>query len=468
MTRAWFVALAIGLLGPALLGPASTSARSSASSMTVKLSDRSIPASFAGQLTVDFHGDAASGCASRGLCGYSGTVSWRPSATGMLDVLSYREHGRLRYTLDLEAGNPNSVTGALGGVTTAKVQLSTPGSTPAVSSCLDATSTGESLPLPIRHDRVVFTLADTSPPLLASHCAGPLDSDIIPALPAPALALAAVLHGRRTISLASSRSYSSHGFADTVQSRLSIRLGRPGHATTTSAVPEAGRYHEIFVTYRATVAGSVLERVSGDADPDMCTLIGSCGVFGTLTLIPDIAGGKAAIDAIAPAGRPYQDLLAAVGLSTRGSAKGVEAVGQVSWNGGVLESDLSQGSTSCRDSAPLGPGAITLAAAKGRLEAQYTPGSTFMLRTRCPGPEDAGVQAFATGEIPLTRLAHRTIRLRLTSGASYSDYGYTVRTIPHLTLTLTRVRVSAGVAGVTSSFTGSFFGSTDRRLSLHP
>ena len=129
MTRAWFVALAIGLLGPALLGPASTSARSSASSMTVKLSDRSIPASFAGQLTVDFHGDAASGCASRGLCGYSGTVSWRPSATGMLDVLSYREHGRLRYTLDLEAGNPNSVTGALGGVTTAKVQLSTPGST---------------------------------------------------------------------------------------------------------------------------------------------------------------------------------------------------------------------------------------------------------------------------------------------------------------------------------------------------
>ncbi|MDQ6775077.1 MAG: hypothetical protein M3071_02405 [Actinomycetota bacterium] len=46
------------------------------------------------------------------------------------------------------------------------------------------------------------------------------------------------------------------------------------------------------------------------------------------------------------------------------------------------------------------------------------------------------------GRTSLTRSAHGTIRISLTNGSTFEDYGYTGRTIPRLTLSLTPVRVS--------------------------
>jgi hypothetical protein len=47
-----------------------------------------------GALTVDFHGDPAT-CASAGLCGVSGTVSWDVAGPGTLIAIGYRDQGQL-------------------------------------------------------------------------------------------------------------------------------------------------------------------------------------------------------------------------------------------------------------------------------------------------------------------------------------------------------------------------------------
>jgi hypothetical protein len=264
-------------------------------------------------------------------------------------------------------------------------------------------------------------------------------------LPAPTLPLHSVLDGRVTVPLSASRGFASGGFAGTVQSNLAIRLGRPGRWMT-AQTGNATASHEVEVSYRATLAGSVVEHVRGNADPGVCTLLGSCGLEGTLTLEPRVTSGRADLYAIASARRPYRDLLTAVGVSTRGNAKGILTTGSVSWNrGGVLASDLGQGSTSCHDSAPLGSGAIFLGVHRRHVDAQYSAGfGTFAVRTRCPGPEARNGATLATGEIPLTQLRRRTIKLSLNSGATSQDYGYDVRATAHLTLTLTRVRVTTG------------------------
>lgn len=67
------------------------------------------------------------------------------------------------------------------------------------------------------------------------------------------------------------------------------------------------------------------------------------------------------------------------------------------------------------------------------------------IRTRCPGPEDESAVPLTGGAVPLDRLRRRTITLALTTGPSFLDYGYDIRSVAHLTLTLTRVRTRARV-----------------------
>jgi hypothetical protein len=455
MTRTGFLALGTALLAPLLLAPALADAQSIQGSVVAiygpgspkVISTQEIPARFAGLLTVDFHGDPASGCASAGLCGYAGTVAWQPPPTGSVEILEDRVYGHLHYELDL---TPNSDTAlAFGGVTTSSVKLSTAAGV--ASNCLDASSAGASLMLPLAHGRVAFTLADTSPSLLTSRCAGPLESDIAPELPAPTLSLAAVQHGRTTISLDASHPFSSHGFAGTVDSTLSVALGKPGRRTRPRAntVPKGiptERYRQLDVTYRASVSGTAVDQVQGDANPAICAPLGSCGLSGTLTFAPAAKRVAAELVFATPARKPARDLLAAVGLRRGAGTKGVTATGAVSWsNGGEVAALLHQSGSTCSDSAPLGGGSILLAAGKGRLVALYLPGLGSALRTRCPGPESSNAVALASAEVPMSRLRRRTTTLTLSSTRPFLDYGYDIRPEAHLTLTLTRVNTHSQV-----------------------
>jgi hypothetical protein len=445
------------LLAPAPAGAQSTSVGLLAGA--TQISQQSIPVRFAGQLTVTFHGDAASGCALRGLCGYSGTVSWRPPPVGTLEISTFRVHGRRQYLVGLVAGNPSDFFGPVSGVTSAHVELSsTPlGSPPTVAaSCLDAVSTGEPFVLAVQHGRVSFALTSPTPSLLSTHCAGPLTSDLAPELPAPTVALSAVLGGRTSVDLTAARVFASHGFAGTVESSLTVALGRPGRAMRTQSSEPSGQTstRELQVLYRATLSGSVVERVTGDADLADCTELGSCGVAGTVTVTPHALATKTSLLTVAPKRTSYRDQLAAVGLRHGGHTKNIVAFGTVGWRTGVVQADLGPASAICRDSAPLGLGAIVLSVAGGRLAAAYL-GLTEPPRTRCPGPATDEAASIAAGVVPVSELAHRTITVTLTKGGSYADYGYDVRTVPDLKLTLTRV----GVRAVSSTQSGAFSGS---------
>jgi hypothetical protein len=448
MTRGRLVALLLAvvvasLLAPALAGAQSTSGFTLFGSGGTPFSVRQIPVRFTGQLTVDFHGDPASGCAGAGLCGYTGTVSWRPPPTGALEIYASRDHGRLSYAFDLAPGSLTSYPGISAGLATANVQLSESALAAPTSNCLDATATGNSFMLPVRHGRVAFTLVGASPSLLSTRCAGPLDSDVTPEIPAPTLPLSAVLRGRRAVSFAASHGFASHGFAGTVESTLTVSLGRPGRTSVTATRDHSLPFRQIQVLYRATLSGSIVEHIAGSADPAICTPLGSCGISGTVTLAPHGTDVPASINAVASARTPLRNLLTAVGVSTGGQTKGIVTTGVVTWDGGLATASLDQASGTCNDSAPLEQGNLLLIGGNGRFEAQFEPGAydTSTGRTRCPGPADTGAPFLAAGAVPAKRLDHRTIKLSLTKGSRFDDYGYTVHTVPHLVLTLTRVRV---------------------------
>jgi hypothetical protein len=106
-----------------------------------------------------------------------------------------------------------------------------------------------------------------------------------------------------------------------------------------------------------------------------------------------------------------------------------------------VHADLRQLSEHCTDAASLFGGSVEFNYTGRRMVAGYSPNS---VRTRCPGPF-ASSAPVATVGIPLGRLRARFVRLRLDSGTSWQDDGYTARSVPHLLLTLTRERVHEGL-----------------------
>jgi hypothetical protein len=403
-----------------------------------------IPVHMRGQLTVQFHGDAAAGCAHWGLCGYSGTVSWRPSAMGELIV--DRTLGRHRATTVTYL--PSFPRGPIvpGGVTTADVALDAGSAAPAGSHCVDVATTGEFLRLPVRAGRVSVSLAGAFPSLLVTRCAGPRDPDVIPQLPVRSLSVAGLTKGRAVISLVVSRPLSAHGFSGSISSTIALYLGTPGRTTgaggTSSGPPgsRSTRVRQIDVGYRATISGSVVEQVRGAPNQLLCAPLGSCGLTGTITLTPHARTGHATLTAQELASGPRRALLAAVGLSP-GPAAGVTGFGAVRWSGaGSMAADLTQGPERCGDAVKLDSGDLLMRTARGRLGVSYTPSGLdgTLQATRCPGPLPADAVA-AAGGVPVSMLGRRTTRIRLTTGFEAADDGYDIRFVPDMTLTLTRV-----------------------------
>lgn len=406
------------------------------------LTHMSIPVRVTGLLSVQFHGDAAAGCARWGLCGYDGTVSWQPPPTASLTIL--RTNGRHPST-DIELlPDFSSGPAALSGVTSASVTLAGNPSSAAASRCIDATGAGQGASFSVRHGRVTFSLADESP-LLLTRCAGPRDDDVLPHLPAPVVSMAALKRGHTTISLAASHPLQAHGFVGSVTSTVALHLGRPGRARTENDSLPLGKTQpgrEIAVTYRGSVSGNVVEDVRGAANPLECGPVGSCGLKGTITLSPHAtAFGALVVEEKATV--PRRRLLAAVGLAP-GSPGNVVGLGFVGWRGGgTVTSDLSQGAERCRDTTRAGPSGVIMVTSRSGWAAGTFPGGLLGApgaSTRCPGP------TLSTGTIssdltPLSWLDQRTIRVTLTNGSTVHDNGYGVQIVPYLTLTLTRLKV---------------------------
>ncbi len=403
----------------------------------------SIPVRITGLLFVQFHGDPSAGCARWGLCGYSGTVSWRPPPTASVQI--ERTSGRHSRTAVQLFPDFNARPQTPNGVTTASVTLAGGPSEPA-SRCLDAGQSGEAASFQLRGGRVTFSLSRESPSLLLTRCAGPRDADVLPQVPAPTIPLTTLERGHRTISLAASGLLHSHGFAGSITSTLAVHVGRPGKPRTETNHTSGRRGtpgREIVVTYRARLRGTVVEEIRGAANPLACEALGSCGVTGTITMTPPAAATTAHLTVDAHATTPRRELLAAAGLGP-GSPGRVGGFGALSWRaGGTVAADLRQGSEHCVDTAPAGNLGLIIATGAGHwtLSSFFggvigSPGTA----TRCPGPVPS-MQAIGSSAAPLASLDGRTAQIMVTTGSIAHDDGYRVRIVPHLMVTLTRVKV---------------------------
>lgn len=74
------------------------------------MSQTDIPVCVTGRLTVTFSGDAATGCALRGLCGYAGTETWQPQNAGGGAALLRRSGS---FMTSSRNSGPGEVTGVI-------------------------------------------------------------------------------------------------------------------------------------------------------------------------------------------------------------------------------------------------------------------------------------------------------------------------------------------------------------------
>jgi hypothetical protein len=400
-----------------------------------------IPVRVRGDLAVQFHGDPATGCAARGLCGFAGTVIWQPPSTGILETDTFRVGGKIEYDVSLQlSADPLPGPPVQGGVTTANVRFAPNGSAGFSSVCTDAAATGTDIEMPVNLRAASLTLGAAAPSLLGTRCAGPLQSDIANMLPRRVVDVATLSNGRTGVSLVSSADFAVHGLAGTVTSTVHLSLGRPhtDRLSGGSSKPKQ-RFRTVVLGYRAHLDGSVLTRIHGD--PASCAPLGSCGANGTFALGVHSAPGTLAIGAVTRARRPLRDVLTALGLRKDGNPRGIQVLGIFFVRGRARYAvDVTQGASTCQDTGPGGLGVLFVGVTRGRLTAALD-STQEAPHLRCPGPMLAQGNGSAEGTARLAPLVRHGGTIHLRAGVNFKDDGYAGRTVPDLTLTMSRPKL---------------------------
>lgn len=419
---------ALTLLLAGVLGAAAPGAFAQSSSTLVgfglfpgaiTISQTDIPVAASGQLVVTFRGDDGAGCAALGVCGYSGTVIVRPG-DGTISVLKYRQHGRIAYQAALLLGG-----GAQETETLAEVARSAGGGQAGL--CADVEKPFAEPAITFAGSVATLSLLQPGGTLLTTRCAGPLDRDVIPVAPQVSIPRSALLRGHRQLSLSGDGSIVQGGFSDRVSSTIVLHLGKPSRVRLgrTSFPRGINTKRTRLVTQKLKLiraAGTLRALVHGTPDANVCVLLDSCGLAGTITLAPRPVQATGELIATGTATRPYRDFLAALGRSTAGDPRGIGVVGDIGWNtGGSIISDLTQSGT-CVDTEQLGGGGIGLQLRGDALIASYTVASP---RTRCPGPLLGSNKSLAAGKLARRQLVHHTFTIQVHSARTlFPDDGY--------------------------------------------
>jgi hypothetical protein len=403
-----------------------------------------------GRLVVAFHGARTAGCALHGMCGYSGTEIWTPAPRAAIDVDVLKTNRAPEEFVDFD---DIAVSGNEGGVTAENTEQTLPslaGMDASGLSCADADDTGGDTPVPVRHERVEFNLAQPGlSSLIGTRCAGPLTSDVASAFPTRTVPLTSIMRGDITIDLSGRHPFASHGFAGTVDSTLALRLGRPGRPQVTKFTESVTHQRRVVVHYHAVMRGALEETITGDSEPALCGPLGSCGLEGTQT-VSTVQPSSAEIWASSSKRLPNRDYLVALGLRSGRRVKGIAVHGQVSWSrSATLSALMIDAGTTCADSAPIGDEAADLQMARHKISGQLYVGlyGTYQVRTRCPGPLTS-TYALASGRA--TWSSGHLLVLPLTTSTAFTDDGYRGRVVSHLILTLSRPRVVLHPAPVVS------------------
>jgi hypothetical protein len=185
----------------------------------------------AATLTLDFHGDQATGCAQHGLCDTSGTITATFAAghAGFAGLETFFD------TLTGTVLTPDRITG--------ESVIRTPGAP----DCTDSTQAGFVMfsaamrkhgAWAVGYDSSAFDAlshggefnvgSSGGDDVFASRCAGPEATDYAAALPLVRLPRQTLLHKRFTVDLSGVRSFAAGGFAGTLTAtnlKLSFRRG---------------------------------------------------------------------------------------------------------------------------------------------------------------------------------------------------------------------------------------------------
>lgn len=436
------LSLICGLVALAAPGSAQAQSFLAVFGMGKQISDTVLPAGVSGELGVRFHADPASGCAALAACGYRGAITWNPGGGGTLEVDKYRQRRRVHVLaiLSLGAHQPGngSLTAAIVHRFTGRVRVATCADEVAASSYIEAAQHGA---------EVTFTLVDE---LSATRCAGPLPSDLTAVSPTATVATSALARGNLRLDFRTQRSFAGHGFAGTLTSTVVVTVGRPQGQNAGPGSPlslPTERLRIVTEPLRLTeLAGSLTASVTGTRNADVCVLLDSCGLVGTLNITPKVSALQGELTAIGPASRPYRDFLTALGLTRTGRRRGIEVGGELDWaDTGTVSAALHQ-TAACSDSAPVGAGDVELTVGGRRVRFTYTAGGGALfgtgetMRTRCPGPMLLQANPLAFGSIARSQLAKRAFTVRLVGGGNAEDQGYDTSLAGALTLRLRRGR----------------------------
>jgi hypothetical protein len=403
-----------------------------------------LPVAVSGSLSVEFEGTPQAGCDRHGLCGVSGTTLWDPGHSALLSLQHVVIGGKHKLIGGLLFEENSSVT---------KVSRPGPGGT--VGLCGDAGTADDLGSLDFQPGySFSLRLTDATSDITASHCASPLQSDILKLLPVRPLRHALMRHGRGTIDLSTTRPFSSGGFSGVLRSTVKLRIGRPLHVRLPSFLRSVRhktvRYRVSRAHYRISrLDGRTTTTFGGLPEQALCLPLDTCGVSGTLSQSVPHASGSFDFSVLTRASRPKLDSLKALGLSSRGNARGIHVDGGGFWVSGSATTTSAvthnDGSTPCTDTVPVHGGFIGAGVRGRRLIVSY---ESDGFHTRCPGPlqqDLLGEGAFASGSIPVSALGRRSITVRLTQTASIADPALAGSIQPELTLTLTRVKVDSKV-----------------------
>lgn len=432
----------------------------------------------AGRLVVSFRGDRAAGCEPTGQCAVkSGTMTWTPPRTGVLEIVDSGSRGKPRRQafIDLSASTQPPAS-------TSVQRPAADGS----HTCIDAARLNEDAQLPVSSDasggltvglyaaHSTFALGVPETPLDLAYgletsgavideppptrCGGPLPADFLPALSGRRVSLAALRRGAMTINLSGVAPFAAGGLSGTARSTIVLRVGRlRGREVQTRPAPTriSDEDRVIIVQYQvAKVAGSV--GVDVLSSPSSCAGFDVCGLGGTLTIGPGPAHGKAYVIAYDLASTSNERLRRSIGLAPGKIPAFAQVFGLATWASKTASISAAldrDGRPACRDSTPLPVGALEIDVHGKHVVAKFGASDLAdvrpvrdLLRTRCPGPtlaaSGSGSGALATTDVPVRTLGQRTLTLRLTRGITTTAPGFTWRSRPNLTIVLRRTRVT--------------------------
>jgi hypothetical protein len=414
----------------------------------------SIPVDVEGSVQVEFTASPGTPC--ERLCSSSGSLTWDPTGQANLEVTDSGTGARRQLEASLFfLGGP----GQDAPTTTAHVVREVAGGLPAV--CSDARvndltfldfSAGSRSHV---EARFVSGEPDDSN-LFRTRCGGPLEGDLLAALPSARIDLATFTGGDATVDLTATRPFEAHGLTGTVRSSVKLKLGRfepeppPPGATSRPLPGYAPR--SVIALYRVEqVAGTVETSFTGGSEQPVCNPLDSCGAFGTLRLSPNVSAGRATFAAYGPARRVSgRQLRAVLGLRPGPRLRGVAASGVADWSrdaGSLSESFTDSAGSACTDMVPLGRGFMTFGEGPRRVFASYGRSSAAgpdLLRTRCPGPsiiDAAQDHPLATGSVPRRAFRKSRVAITLSRGRTFTSEPYAGVTRPALTIVLRRVAV---------------------------